>query len=69
MKDFFKRVHHKMFNCPSFWSLKTSFECPGCGKKYRCYYDGNDIAGHGTNYCNKCAKVLEDKNGKEKSKS
>ena len=51
---------HKLFRCPTFWKIKTSFKCPKCGKKYRCYWDGNDVKGHGVDYCNKCAKELED---------
>ena len=54
-----KRWHHKLFKCPTFWKLKPYFTCPGCGKKYRCYWDGNDIEGVGIDYCNNCAKDLE----------
>ena len=54
-----KRWHHKLFKCPTFWELKPHFICPHCGKKYRCYWDGNDIAGLGIDYCNKCARLLE----------
>jgi hypothetical protein len=25
----------------------------------RCYWDGNDVEGHGIDYCNKCAADLE----------
>ena len=58
-KGFFKRWKHKIFDCPTFWKLEPSFTCPSCSKKYRCYWDGNDITGHGTDYCNKCAKRIE----------
>ena len=60
-KSLFKRIIHKLFFCPTFWRLKPIFQCPRCGKKYRCYWDGNDVEGHGTDYCNKCAKILEEK--------
>ena len=60
-KGFFKRWTHKLFHCPTFWSLHPKFSCPGCGKKYRCYWDGNDVEGHGIDYCNKCATTLEKK--------
>ena len=50
---------HKLFKCPTFWKLKPSFTCPGCNKRYRCYWDGNDVIGHGIDYCNKCARKLE----------
>ncbi len=50
-----KRWYHKLFKCPTFWKLKSSFTCPKCGEKYRCYWDGNDIAGVGIDYCNSCA--------------
>ena len=53
--------YHKLCKCPTFWKLKPSFTCPKCGKKYRCYWDGNDIVGVGTDYCNTCVKKLEDK--------
>ena len=55
-----KKVYHKLFKCPTFWRLKPSFECPECGKKYHCYWDGNDVDGVGIDYCNKCAKILEE---------
>jgi len=58
-KPFVKRVIHKLFHCPTFWRLKPAFSCPKCDKKYRCYWDGNDVTGHGIDYCNKCAKKLE----------
>ena len=58
-KPFLKRWKHKLFNCPTFWKLKTSFNCPKCKKTYRCYWDGNDVSGHGVDYCNKCTKILE----------
>ena len=54
--------YHKLFKCPTFWKLKPSYTCPECGKKYRCYWDGNDIWGVGIDYCNTCVKKLEDKN-------
>ena len=54
-----KRAYHKLFRCPTFWHLKPAFTCPDCGIKYRCYWDGNDIAGVGVNYCNNCASKLE----------
>ena len=58
-KGFFGSWYHKLFACPTFWKLKPMFRCPECGKKYRCYWDGNDVTGHGIDYCNKCAKKLE----------
>jgi hypothetical protein len=54
-----KKIHHKLFRCPTFWKLKYSFHCPRCGKGYRCYWDGNDVTGHGIDYCNSCASLLE----------
>ncbi len=58
-KPFIKRWLHKLLDCPTFWQIRAAFTCPGCGKKYRCYWDGNDVSGHGTDYCNKCAGKLE----------
>ncbi len=58
-ESFFKRVLHKLFSCPTFWSLKPRYSCPRCGAKYRCYRDGNDVAGIGIDYCNRCAKIYE----------
>ena len=58
-KSLFRQWIHKLFYCPTFWKLKAGFSCPGCGKKYRCYWDGNDVEGHGKDYCNKCAALLE----------
>ena len=50
-----KGLFHKLFRCPTFWRIHPFFTCPECGKKYRCYWDGNDIAGVGIDYCNACA--------------
>jgi len=58
-KGLLKRWLHKIFSCPTFWRIKPAFTCPGCGKKYRCYWDGNDVAHHGVDYCCKCAAKLE----------
>ena len=57
-----KNVFHKLFKCPTFWRIHSSFTCPKCGRKYRCYWDGNDVIGHGIDYCDACAKVLENSN-------
>ena len=50
-----KQFWHKIFSCPTFWQLKPAFTCPSCLKKYRCYWDGNDIEGIGINICDNCA--------------
>ena len=52
-------ILHKLFNCPTFWRIKPRFTCPKCKKQYRCYWDGNDVTGHGIDYCDKCAIKLE----------
>jgi len=54
-KTWWQKFYHKAFQCPTFWRLKPVFTCPICGKKYRCYWDGNDVAGKGINLCDKCA--------------
>ena len=59
VKTFIKKWKHKLFYCPTFWQIKPAFTCPGCGKKYRCYWEGNDVAGHGIDYCSTCAEKLE----------
>ena len=56
----FKKLIHYLFKCPTFWRFKPAFECPECGRKYRCYWDGNDISGHGINICNPCAKRIKE---------
>lgn len=55
------KLNHYLFHCPTFWRLKPIFKCPTCGKKYRCYWDGNDIENHGIDFCNKCAKKIEER--------
>lgn len=59
MKKFIATWVHKLFYCPTFWSFKPFYTCPCCGKRYRCYWEGNDIAGVGIHYCGKCADILE----------
>lgn len=56
-KSFFKHWFHKLFNCPTFWRRVPAFQCPDCGKNYRCYWDGNDVDGKGVNLCDACAKA------------
>ncbi len=66
-KSYFRMIVHKLFNCPSFWKSlwtwfwisKPFYRCIGCNKALHCYWDGNDIAGYGIDYCNKCASELE----------
>ena len=62
-KPFLKRWEHKLFHCPTFWKmlfgLKKKYSCPRCNATYLCYWDGNDVTGHGTNFCNTCANELE----------
>ena len=59
-----KRWKHKLFHCPTFWEmllgLKEKYNCPKCGKHYLCYWDGNDVDGHGTDYCDKCAEEFKE---------
>ena len=57
-KSFVGRWKHKLFKCPTFWRWKRAFECPECGKKYRCYWDGNDAGGM-IDLCDKCAEEYE----------
>ncbi len=66
-KTIVQRVFHKLFRCPSFWSIKPAFQCPECGKKYRCYWDGNDIIGRGTDICNACANGYTEKENPTKA--
>ncbi len=54
----FKKILHYLFKCPTFWQLDYFFHCPECGKGYRCYWDGNDVAGFGIDYCDDCAERL-----------
>jgi hypothetical protein len=41
------------------WLRKPRYRCPECGKGLYTYWDGNDVTGHGIDYCDKCAKQLE----------
>jgi len=58
-KTWIQKLYHKLFNCPTFWRVKSAFKCPKCHIKYRCYWDGNDVTGHGVDLCNKCAAKYE----------
>jgi len=59
-KSFLKKLTHYLFNCPSFWSIKPRYHCSKCGAGFRCYWDANDIEGHGIDICNRCAKKIEE---------
>lgn len=52
------KLKHYLFECPTFWRRKPAFQCPHCGKKYRCYWDGNDCGGK-INVCHECAEKYE----------
>jgi len=52
------KIKHYLFECPTFWKLKPSFQCPQCGHKYRCYWDGNDVGGK-INICRKCTDEFD----------
>lgn len=52
------KLKHYLFDCPTFWRRKPAFQCPHCGKKYRCYWDGNDCGGK-INVCHACAAEYE----------
>ena len=52
------KIKHYLFYCPTFWRLKPAFQCPQCGKEYRCYWDGNDCGGK-INVCHACAEEYE----------
>lgn len=54
-----KRLKHLLFQCPTFWSWAGAFNCTKCGKNFRCYWHGNDITGHGTDICDKCAAIIK----------
>jgi hypothetical protein len=58
MRKRIKRLWHLLFECPTFWSFTPKFTCPVCHKQYRCYWDGNDIAGM-IDVCNKCAVSID----------
>jgi hypothetical protein len=50
-----RRLWHKLVGCPTFWHLRPSFQCPDCGRDYRCYWDGHDCACGTINLCQHCA--------------
>lgn len=54
----FSKLKHYLFDCPTFWRRKPAFQCPHCGKEYRCYWDGNDCGGK-INVCHACAADYE----------
>ncbi len=60
-RSIFQTTYHKIFKCPTFWKIKPAFKCPKCSATYRCYWDGNDVEGHGTDLCNTCAVKYETK--------
>jgi hypothetical protein len=59
MEKWWSRLIHKLFFCHTFWTWRPMFQCPECGKKYRCYWDGADVDGYGINFCHTCADKLE----------
>ena len=66
-RSFWAQWWHKMTDCPTFWGsfFRKGRRCPGCNKRIRCYWDGNDVAGHGIDFCNRCAEELETQGVKE----
>ena len=49
------RLGHR-FSCPSRFDEEPAFRCPDCGKKYWCYFDGNDCSCGMIHLCSRCAK-------------
>ena len=58
-RGFWWLLRHKLFRCHTFWKLRPFYHCSKCGKGLRCYWDGNDIEGHGIDICNACARKIE----------
>lgn len=60
-RNWAQRWLHKLISCPTWWKswFKDGKRCPGCGKRIRCYWDGNDIEGVGIDYCNRCTAIIE----------
>jgi hypothetical protein len=54
-----KKVKHLLFHCHTFWQWKRAYKCPVCGKRYRCYWDGNDVVDWGTDICADCYKKID----------
>ena len=50
---------HRLWLCKNYWRPQHWYMCPSCNRTMRCYWDGNDVIGHGTDYCDKCAAALE----------
>lgn len=53
-KLLFKIKHFFTCTC-KLWETPV-FTCPDCGKKYRCYFSGNDCWCGVIHLCNSCAK-------------
>ncbi len=50
-----KKIFHYLFKCPTFWEFKPHYQCPECGKRYRCYWDGHDCVCGMISLCKDCA--------------
>jgi len=48
------KIRH-FFTCPS-RKAETKFQCPDCGRKYTCYYNGADCNCGVINLCKRCAR-------------
>ena len=52
----------KKLKMREWWLRKPRYHCPRCNKGLYSYWEGNDIEGHGTDYCNRCARILLSEN-------
>jgi len=56
------KTWRKKMEMRDWWLRRPRSRCPRCRKGLYSYWDGNDVDNHGTNYCNKCARILEASN-------
>lgn len=49
-----KRLLHKLFFCPTFWTWRPAYRCSSCGTGFRCYQDGHDCKCGAVDLCRHC---------------
>ncbi len=65
-KPSWSRLMFKKLGMLNWWLRRPKYRCQRCDKGMYLYFEGNDVTGYGTGYCDRCASFLESTDRKVK---